>query len=439
MLNALKKTVKYMVYLLPPVVLFGSFIEFGRIPGAGAVTFSRVYWLVLVVLALMLAVKTGFSSRQLGAAKKYCLFFILMIGYAALSLIWVRNRGSSFGNEFIFQFVGILTVLILTFMLTSLFDLRIFLRVVAVCYAITVLLGIYEIFTGNFGFTPSYKAYILRNDYGLFFPYAEFYNTNDYASFVSMFLPFAGYSAVNSWKGPGGKILACVGAAAGIFTVFCANARICYFAIVLFVVTLLLALMFKESLKKFRRRILLTFASGFGIIVLLAATSLVHIKVLLNELRSINFNDHSIKIRFDLIRGAFRMLWHSRLMGVGVGNSVALIPQYSTLKPINLHNLPLQILTEYGIIIFALYVLMTVGAAKRYFKYQGSVRTDVFASICFASVLELQLVGMASSDMMRVTGMWMIFGIIIVGIKVLYPVTDSVASNEDSEAENKEK
>lgn len=214
MLNAFKKTLKFMVYLMPPIILFSSRIALFRLPGVGNVTISRLYWLVLAALAAVLWIKSR-NTFRLGGAGWYVLFFVLMIAYAALSLLWVKNEAWSFGNVFGGQFSGVMLIVALTAVITSFDDLNIFLRVMGVCYAVTVLLGIYEIFTGNFGMASSYKAYSLQNGFGLFFPYAEFDTTNDFAAYVTAFMPFAVYSAADSWKGAGGKILALAAAAGG--------------------------------------------------------------------------------------------------------------------------------------------------------------------------------------------------------------------------------
>jgi teichuronic acid biosynthesis protein TuaE len=146
----------------------------------------------------------------------------------------------------------------------------------------------------------------------------------------------------------------------------------------------------------------------------------VRLKVFDTELASISLTDHSIDERGELFVAGIKMLKDYNFLGVGEGNSVLLVPKYCNLQPINLHGMPLRFLTEYGVIIFALYLLMIVSLAIKLFKFNyGGKREKILACICFASLLSFQLADFASSDASHVTPLWVIMALWLCVLKLI--------------------
>lgn len=401
--------------------MFGPYAILFKVPSIGFVDIQRLSFYFLILVIIIYLIKFKRINVHMGASFKYVLVFIIMLLYSTISLLWAENFSFSFSNGYMYLFSGVAIVVFITAGINSFKDLSILLRVFTVCYFITVILGILEIFTGKYLFTQNPVSLIYQNGYNLYYPYGTFYNMNDFSTFVVMAMPFAAFQIISDIKGKAGKIIAVVMSAAGVFTVFNANARICYFAIALYVLVFIIALATKKELRHYLKPVI-HYTMIFALIfIVLLITSVVKLNVLSSEMASISVKDHSADERATLYGAGLKMLGDYNFMGVGEGNSVPLVAKYTNLQPINLHSMPLRFLTEYGIIIFALYLLMLVSAAIKLFKYNsGGTREKTLACICFASLITFQLADFASSDASHITELWVVMALWLCIVKLLY-------------------
>jgi O-antigen ligase len=420
MVPSLKKIIRFFLFLLPLIIMYAPYAVLFKIPGLGYVNIERISFYFIILLILIYLIRFKRITINMGESTKYVLVFIIMLLYSTISFLWVENIFFSYSNGYMYLFAGVSIVIFMTACMNDLKDLSIFLRVLTICFTITVILGIFEIFTGIYIFTQNPVSLMYKNGYDLFYPYATFYNMNDYSTFVVMAIPFAVYQIISDFKGKQGKITAFVLSVAGLFTVFNANARICYFTIPLFAVAFIIAMAKKKNLRQYFKSVFRYTAVFILIFLSLIITSLVKLNVFGTELSTINLNDHSVEERGELFSAGLKMLSDYNFLGVGEGNSVLLVPKYSSLQPINLHGMPLRFLTEYGIIIFALYLLMNVSVAIKLFKYNsGGTREKILACICFASLISFQLADFASSDASHVTGLWIIMALWLCVLKLI--------------------
>jgi teichuronic acid biosynthesis protein TuaE len=420
MVLSLKRIIRFILFVLPLIIMLGSYAVLFKISGIGYINIERLIFYFTILLILIYLIRFKHITINMGESFKYVLVFIIMLLYSTISLLWVENISYSYSNGYMYLFAGVSIIVFMTACISNLNDIAIFLRVFTICYSITVIFGIFEIFTGIYIFTQNPASLLYKNGYDLFYPYTTFYNMNDYATFVVMTIPFMVFQIISDFKGTLGKIIAAVLSVAGLFTVFNANARICYFTIALFVVAFITAMAAKKDLRQYLKPVFRYTAVFILIFITLLITSFVKLNVFGTELSSISLNDHSITERGELFSAGLKMLSDYNFMGVGEGNSVPLVPKYSSLQPINLHSMPLRFLTEYGIIIFALYLLMLVSVAIKLFKYNaGGTREKVLASICFASLISFQLADFASSDASRITELWIIMALWLCVLKLI--------------------
>jgi hypothetical protein len=407
-----------MVMLIPALFLFGIHVVFFKIPGVGFVTLPRIYWWSLAALTVAYFIANGKIYAHFGRAFWYAAVLVLMMAYALLSLIWVKNRESSL-DTFWFQFSGVAAACYIAAVVHNFKDLRVFLRVLTICYSIVVIIGVIEIYSGIYLFGPGELAYSMRDIYGFHFPYTVFYNTNDHATFVTLFAPFAVFTAIEWVSGVKGKIFGVALASVAFFNVLCGRARNCFLTIICFMVVLLLICFIKKSLRVYAGTVTAIFAALPLSYLVIKMTELAS-GSMIAKLGTINTNDHSISMRFEMTAGGFKMAYAYHLLGVGVGSSVPLMPDFSSLHAINLHDMPLQIFVEYGIIIFALYAVMTVLLAKDFLKRRPQTQKgEIFCVLSFLTVLCFQIVGMQPSDAMHIYAIWMIFGIWFASVKLL--------------------
>lgn len=414
----LKRIARVLVYLLPVATLLCAHAS---LPVTNATMLNVVLALLGICFVVYCIRRRGFKM-PFGHAAPYATVFIWMVLYSALSLLWVKNFGYSWGI-FTYQATGIVGVLCITGALKQRAQLLRFLDVLTVCYILVVGLGVYEIFSGHFLFNPDNLQLYLKNNYGLYFPYVTFNNTNDFSTYVVLFFPFAAYTLTERLGKLWGRVTSTLLFAAAMFTIFSADPRILYFAIVLVAAAFLVCMAFKKGARKYVRTLAGMMAAGVAAIAVLGGSMLVKVSVFTTELHSINMDNHSVSERTMLMFASLRMIPASHFLGVGVGNAETLMGYFSgSIKPFNVHNMTLQLLTEYGILVWVPYILMLLLLAVRFFRFRGgSFRSDALASLCFALVCGLPVIGIASADMTHIPAVWPFFGVLFACLNVLYP------------------
>lgn len=412
-----------MVTLFPVLLLFGTHVVFFKVSGIGFITLPRIFAWVLVLLTALLFILERGVTIPLGRSFRFSAFFALMLLYALVSLIWVINKGNSF-DAFMYQLNGAGIAVFMAAVINDFDSLKRFLRVLTVCYVILVIFGVIEIYSGVYLFGPSELAYSLKDSYGLNFPYTVFYNTNDNAAFITMFAPFAVYTVMDWIGGKKGKAAGIVLSVMAFYDLICGRARNCFITIICFMAILLIVCIVKKNLRKFAVTVAAISVSLPFSALIVKLTALKSSSVL-SKIGTISGSDHSISERLEMTVGGFKMASAYHLLGVGVGNSVPLMPYFSNLKAINLHDMPLQIFVEYGIIIFVLYVINIVLLACDFAKVRTkSDGESLFALLCFLTLLAFQVVGLQPSDAMHILALWMLFGIWLSAVKIFYKDND---------------
>ncbi|HCB99740.1 MAG TPA: hypothetical protein DEP42_00735 [Ruminococcaceae bacterium] len=418
--NTLGKWARVLCCLLPIGVLLGKFSGLSLYLMSG----------LMLLLFVLHQIKQRHFSLPLGRSTPYAVVLIWIAIYGAITLFWAWNRAYCY-SIYLYQIIGIAISVFMCGTLRTRQHLQQFLDILTLCLIFTVCLGIVEIFTGNFIFFPNDTQLYWKNEYNLYFPYAMFDNTNDYATYVLVFLPFGLYHLVQRLCGVLGKITAFALLTAALFTIFNADPRILYIAMVFMGILFFICMAFKRGGRAYLRKLIGVAVAGMASIALLGAMMLFKASVFAGELHSINMDNHSVSERSMLLLGSLRMTFASHFLGIGVGNGTLMMPYFTgTARSFNPHNMTLQLLSEDGILVFIPYVLMMIAFAVRFFRYRGqNFHRDVLSAICFAMVCGYPLIGIASADMTHILAAWPIFGILLVCMNILYPAK-SVAPKE---------
>lgn len=417
---SLKRVIRFFVFLLPAAIVFGSYAVLFKVPGVGFVNLERICFFAIAAAGVGELVARRRLALHYGAAGVYLAPFVIMLIYGMFSLSWADDFRASYSGAILYLMEGVATLLLIAAVVGSEKDLRTLLRVATVVYAVVVGMGIFEIITGRYFLTQNSIATAYQNGYGLYFPYGPFYNMNDFAAFATLFLPFAVFQTVCDVHGVKGKLLAVLLAAAGVFTVFNASARLCYAALAVLLLAFLAAIFHKKDLRRYQKPILLGGAVLVGLFLLLLVAGVIHLHVLGSEISSAGVRSHSSDERSELFHAALGMIPDSFFLGVGAGNSIPLVPYYSAQAAVNLHDMPLTIFAEYGAGVFLLYAAAVLMMAVRFFTFQGgSRRQQVFSCLCFASVLSFQPTSFASSDIMHVSAIWVVIALWLVQCKLM--------------------
>lgn len=419
-MRLLKTGMRGLVALLPAVTLFGGYVSVPFLwPNA---TLAQVVPLALIAAALVWFFMGRGRRLPFGRARGAVLVFAWMAVYGALSLLWVKSIGYSFGI-WQYQALGVVAVLAVAGTVKSERHLLAFCDVLTLCYAVVVAFGIYEIFTGYYVFDPQNPQLAFLNGYGRYFPYAVFANTNDYSTYLVLYFPFVCYGLTRRLPGVWGWLAAGLVCAAAALTLFNADPRVLYLALAFFALLFFACLLRKPHARANRKKVLgLLLAGAFCIGLPLLALSAEQ-NVFASEISSISMQNHSVSERLLLNLGALRMVSASHFLGVGVGNACMLMGYFSgSIKPFNVHNMTLQLLAEYGILIWVPYLLTLLWLAVRFFRLKGrSFGQDALAAACFALVCVWPVIGIASADMTHISAVWPAMGLLLTLTNVLEP------------------
>lgn len=411
--------IRLLVFALPLVFLFGTHVVICKVDYIGFITIPRLYAWVLTALVVCDFIFKKRVELNLGRAFRCALGLLIMMAYSFISLLWAVDFDNSL-YYFTYQLAGCLSACMVAYSCRSIKDIRVFLRILTVFYIGLAILGIVEIYSGVYLFSPSEYAYKIKSIYGLNLPYTVFYNTNDFASFLAIFAPFSIFTVYDWLRGVKGKIGAFIVSFLCFYNLLCGRARNSLITTVCFAVAVIIICLAVKRLRRFTLDSIIC-AVALPLSYLIIKFTQASNGTLVEKITSVVQNDHSVNTRFDIMLGGFEMAKAHHFMGVGVANSPLLMPLYSNLEAINLHNMPLQIFVEYGIIIFAVYLCMTVLIAKEFITFKtADDRVKLFCVIAFLSVPAFFVEGMQSSDAMHIYALYMIFGVWFASIKILY-------------------
>jgi glycosyltransferase involved in cell wall biosynthesis len=410
MTGATKKIFGAAVLTLPVLTLAGAFIA---LPARREINLLTLALAAIALCGGAILISSR-PRRPFGAAGIYCAFYALLACWGTLSLIWVKNVPESL-YSLMYIFIGAAVVIaVCAFSNTEKRYMRL-LDIAAVCFTAVLALGIFESLTGIYIFAPHNPELSLKSVRGLRFPYACFQNTNDFSSYITLMLPFAMYDAVKRLKKPAGAAAAAAFALGTAYALTVAGARACMIAVGVMAAAGAAHLIVRRA-RGGRLAALLWGEAAAVAAVCFAALAFFASR----PHQALTMANHSVRERWMLTGGALRMLADYPLTGVGTGNATTLMPYYTaSIRPFNVHNMTLQILTEYGIIIFALYAAVLVSLAVRFLK-RGR-RLGALSGVCFAVICAYPVAGIASSDMTHLAALWLVPGLLLGGLRVIYP------------------
>lgn len=368
----MKRLRKYNIYDWLIIVLLSSLAAGGL--GAG---FQLVRVLAIVFFPFMFA-KNG-TIRYLNGYKT---FFIFLVVYSALSFLWTPNVSEGM-KHFIYIVVHfILFFEIIFFSKYSKNAERSILTGWFIAVVITLIIAFWELTTDNHLPTAFQESDLMLVVDGLAlhrkFAAVTFGNLNGYVTFLCFALPFLFYRTVTSL---GNKKMSLLNVFVVICCIFCCTANgsrggllSCAIMVVIFLI----------YLPKNRTTRLVRWGT---VIALLVAIPLLedYFSVLSAKAGSGIFEDES---RMYIYTTYVRMFLDTMGMGTGIGGLLTMASSYRVITP---HNLFLEILCEFGIIIFIFFIRFLVKLFLRFTKnkdrYVKMLGYIAFFSLPFASII----------------------------------------------------
>lgn len=304
-------------------------------------------YISLYVLSMLFLLFLGYQAPN----KNYFISFsVFWFFYGLVSYFWSIDSFLWFRNNMIL-FVILLSLLIFMFIIDCKEDIVFFSKVWALTAGIANIIGWYEIIFHHYYFTISpYTSHYAILKWPLF----TFINVNDYSTYLSISIPIILVWVKNEERTLN-KILGYLIVISTLLIQIFAVSRASILAIIIGFLFLYLL----THIKLTSTNILLL--NLFFIIIFVGITFAYingHIDKIL--VRFVYNNSRSDALRMDLIKNGLVYLKNSKYLGIGSGNVEYWLENfryYNTAGMVYIHNWWVEVLVNFGVIVFIGYVI----------------------------------------------------------------------------------
>lgn len=416
MLNKLNFELK-IFYLMIFFSFLGASISFINIAGISLLP----YRILLIILIVFFIYKRYFLLSNYLKVKEYFLFIIVWIIYSLLFLNWSIDQTN--GIRYIFYLFIYLSLLICFInYIKNIQQIKIIFNIWILFLIVTIVIAIWEINTGQH---LSTSGYMKSPELTIKIPTTFYTNSNDYATFLAISLPFLLFYIWSSKKiylklffllisFTIAFLILYIGSRANIISI--SIAFILYFVI---------------SNKQFKIKVSVIFIFLFFILFIFFQEIIDNILFMLNNnLMSIidsserTMNDSNI-VRMNLIYNSIDFLSQTYGFGVGAGNAEAWMEKYGsydTMGITNPHNWWIEILVNYGLFIFVFYVVIYIRLIYQLFVVflsSKDVNQKEIAKVLLVSLLTFIFASISSSSVMAFMPQWILLIMSITFINVV--------------------
>jgi teichuronic acid biosynthesis protein TuaE len=318
----------------------------------------------------------------------YILFFWLL--YSIISIAWAASKGDAIRD---------ITLLLMSFFLIffsayyfdkekdfiNLFNIWMF----VLC--VLIMIGFWENITGNHLILSKY--YNETRIRFMYTPTTIFHNPNDFATYISLSIPFI-LSFCRHTKKIFIRLLNICCFLAAFYLLVSTGSRANIIAVFFEILFIFLFLLNINKKAKFLISLTMIIII-FSVIFPLESVYRFYYKIIteLNSLFSqIELMEGSIGTRVNLIKNGLYFLYSTSGFGVGAGNAEYYMEHYSqyyTGGILNPHNWWLEILINYGILVFIAYILFYVGIIGNLWTVYRNNLIKVEKMICEALLISM--------------------------------------------------
>ncbi|MBD1372181.1 O-antigen ligase family protein [Hazenella sp. IB182357] len=445
----MQRRIEVLFYLMVAFALLGPSVGIAITPDF-KLTFFRVAFLLLAgVLIIRLVTHKKIETSDLHPVRWYFAFFGFWFVYSIISLTWVADM--KMGIRYT-VFLGMMLPLALSFPYFIKTE-KVYWRILKILFGVFAVIAIYPVFESITTIhLPSSRHF---EDVGNVSVTSFFRNQNDLATAMTILIPFlitALYILNIKIKY---KVIVYGVLVFALFSLFATGSRSnTSFVLPLILLTTIASVPFtvkrkQITLKNIGISIVLTglaivLVSGISMVALSeTAKQRINEKIgstgdFIDDVRNAasnqdeNYENKSGKSateRTELIFSGFEFLQKSHYMGVGAGNTEAWM-ETKGFRVVNIHNWWMEILVNYGVIVFVLYMALYLWMIWRLWKIASHKSNQVVsqalrfgALATFISLIGFFIGGMTPSTAIHYTPMWCLYGIglavIVLGEKQL--------------------
>ena len=364
------------------------------------------YRILLVFLWILLGIKVLNQGGKIFLVQRqiqwYLSFLFFWFTYAVISLAWAPSKSMAF-RYLIFLFMGISVIFFSTYYFRRKADLqKIYLFWIG-AFIILLLLGFWEHLTGCHLVVS--KLYGETHLMVKFIPTGVFNNQNDYATFLTLSIPF-GIGIIRYGHKKYLRFFGLCSVLGAFYLIVVTGSRANIIAVLF---ELIFIFMFLLNL---RRKFKLVITVAICVILLFAFLPNPiqgFFSQIGGELNSIvtqtKLATGSMDTRINLAQNGLSLLYSTAGFGVGAGNAEYYLPT-------NPHNWWLEILIDYGILVFVGYIIFYIGIIQNLWKIYRKKQTVEEKMICEALLVSLVgffFASISSSSIMAFKPQWSLF------------------------------
>lgn len=381
--------------------------------GSFSTSFGEVYpsqILVILVFFILILNKKIKINKTIGIS---LFMFGIMFLYGSISVIWSHNYLVS-TKKLIQYFFGILFLVEFCIIVNNHEEFKKSIYVFTINYYMVTLIALFEIFTGNYFYANHYIQTVHLNNMGFHFPLVMLNNTNDLAVFIFLFFPIVLYS-INAYSSHRKKKSLCLYIIV-VFTIFNTESRLASALIVFYGFFFILCNMLKKFKSEKMKIFLMAFGGIFCVIILFILDSEIistYIYTILNDPRIMIYSI------------ALESFWKTFAFGLGIGG----VYNISYMNIVNIHNYVLEILIEFGLIIFILYISWLCFIEYKLTKvYVDKYYSKTLLNYLRLDILFIPLWGSISSTITSRPHIWIFYALIILSTNLLNDSNDNKAA-----------
>ncbi|OQP04629.1 hypothetical protein B1690_15250 [Geobacillus sp. 46C-IIa] len=382
---------------------------------------------ILLGLFLTLLVKQIRAKKMLISNSTYIncvlLFFIIWILYGVLQLTWATDKISAVKQVY---YLCLFFTLVYV-MLVTIDSMDIFVRLNQFIYGIGVWLIIFGIIELNFGIHfPTSRIVIEPEIYhNVKRATAVFYNENDFSFYLVLISPMF---LLNTFykKGLCSKLLNILFFVMICYIVMANDSKFCMIALVVQIG----ALLFRRDIIKKAKYPFILLGGGCTLLITFQWSYLQSAYELIKYQLSIGSG--STAIRKELLFKGLELLKNSYFLGVGPGNFEENIHKITSGRGIdgifNAHNWWMELLANYGLIVFLSYVIIFVFLLLHLKKIRkwGSGTYSYYALYFFLSFIGFIFASASSSSIFYMWYQWLHFSLAVSFINIYYMSTQTM-------------
>jgi teichuronic acid biosynthesis protein TuaE len=448
--------------LLIPVLIISALIgDCFAIPGLNIHTYRISVFKVIIFLLTIYYLYTFIKDRSkikkmVSFAKIVILFLFAWALYGTMQLIFYPGIfGAESVRDVIYLYINAAFVFCIINAVSDINKLKYAIFILKISAVVFILFALFEIASGNHLFTSRYSNPNFLKVAGKFDSHiatGASYNENDFAFFLSLISPVFLFGLKGKSKMQVVLHLICEFL---LFVVLCINSS--FISIMGFIIVVITALIinkiklfsassifagilaFQKFLSSICRWILENIHYYFYIIFsnthnkniksFIFNQQLQQIDVSPSDILSSQAANTSFSIRFKLFGDGFAMLLKSKLFGVGPDAFRKNVPSIRT-DAVNPHDWWMEILSEYGILVFIGYILIYVFVIIKLIK--GYIATHMAeAGIMIASMLGFFIACVAPSSLLRIPMQWLMLALAIATIGIMERAVKENMKNDE--------